>query len=148
MKGGKRHRGGVSPIEEETLKNNIEVVKDYKNDKNTRGGRRRTRKLRGGNGYGFSGAIGTNGPQWDANMTSTPDGKPYIPDGLKGGKRRSRKSRKGGKKSRRRTMRGGGSIGVVGAGFTGTGSRGIADYVPYAANVPPGGAFAIPTGTR
>lgn len=147
MKGGRRRRGGVDPDEVAKNMSDKEVSKGLP-DKNTRGARRRSRKLRGGNGYGFSGAIGTNGPQWDANMTSTPDGKPYIPDGLKGGKRRSRKSRKGGKKSRRRTMRGGGSIGVVGAGFAGTGSRGIADYVPYAANVPPGGAFAIPTGTR
>lgn len=116
------------------------------------GRRRKTRKIRGGNGYGFAGAIGTNGPQWDANMTSVPDGVPVVgsvDSGLKGGRRRkTRKNRKGGKKSRRRTMRGGGSIGVVGAGFAGTGSRGIADYVPYEANRPPGGAFAIPTGTR
>jgi hypothetical protein len=49
---------------------------------------------------------------------------------------------------RGRKMRGGGSVGLVGASFTGSGSRGIADYEPYPSNVPVGGAFAIPTGTR
>jgi hypothetical protein len=71
----------------------------------------------------------------------------------KGGRKKSRKggrkSRKGTKKSRKvRKMRGGGSVGLVGASFTGSGSRGIADYEPYPSNVPVGGAFAIPTGTR
>jgi hypothetical protein len=65
------------------------------------------------------------------------------------GGRRRRRSRKGkSRRSRRRTMRGGGSVSSVGAGFTGSGSRGIADYVGYESNVPVGGAFAIPTGTR
>jgi hypothetical protein len=60
----------------------------------------------------------------------------------KGGRHTRRKHRG------RRTMRGGGSVSSVGAGFTGSGSRGIADYVGYESNVPVGGAFAIPTGTR
>ncbi len=79
-----------------------------------------------------------------------PPSQPWNPprqlEAPKGGK----KTRKGGKKSRKgsKKMRGGGSVGVVGAAFTGSGSRGIADYQPYASNLPPGGAFAIPTGTR
>ena len=123
------------------------------------GGRRRsrkTRKMRGGNGYGFTASSGdvinAGNIAWTPNMTSVPDGKPVVGSvdgGLKGGRRRkSRKAGKKSRKSRRRTMRGGGSVGVVGASFAGTGERGIANYTPYAANVPPGGAFAIPTGTR
>lgn len=139
------------------------LAKEAEKSKNVKtakvGGRRRksrkSRKMRGGNGYGFvptSGSVINAGNiAWTPNMTSVPDGVPKVgsvDSGLKGGRRR--KSRKASKKAgrRRRTMRGGGSVGVVGAAFTGTGARGIADYVPYAANVPPGGAFAIPTGTR
>jgi hypothetical protein len=93
-----------------------------------------------------------------ADEVDIPSAPPSIPEQAppaeklkKDGGRKSRKSRKGGKKSRkvsRRKMRGGGSVGIVGASFTGEGSRGMADYKPYASNVPVGGAFAIPTGTR
>ncbi len=112
----------------------------------TTGGRRgRTRKMRGGNGYGFDGAIAPGAPMWGANMTSVADGAPYKP--MVGARRR--KSRKGkSRRTRRRSMRGGGSVGSVGAGFAGSGSRGIADFAPYEAKPPPGGAFEIPTGTR
>lgn len=104
------------------------------------GGRRKTRKTRkmkGGNGYGFTGAIGTNGPEWEANMTSTPDGKPYVPTG--GGRRKTRKS----KKTRKtRKMKGGAAwqtVGAVGYGYTGEGARGLADATAYASKVPVGG---------
>jgi hypothetical protein len=114
------------------------------------GGRRRrttkkkSRKMRGGNGYGVtaSGVIAPGALEYVPNNTS---GGPVTPGPSSGGRRR--KSKKA-KKSRRKTMRGGGSIGTVGAAFAGTGSRGIADYVPYAAKLPPAGDFAIPTGTR
>jgi hypothetical protein len=109
------------------------------------GGRRRSRKMRGGNGYGFGEPIAVGALRVEPNLTSVVGGAPYKP---MGGRRR-RKSRKGkSRRSRRRTMRGGGSVSSVGAGFTGSGSRGIADYVGYESNVPVGGAFAIPTGTR
>ena len=108
------------------------------------GGRRRTRKMRGGNGYGVGQPISVGALEYVPNMTSVPDGAAYKPTGG-----RRRKSRKG-KKSRRtrRRMRGGGSVANVGYGFTGDGARGLANQSAYASNLPPGGDFAIPTGTR
>ena len=171
------------------------------------GGRRRTRKMRGGNGYGVGDAIAPGAIEYRANMTSVPDGAPYKPMG--GRRRRSRRGgyevsapaaedvvtkdkcsgegkrwvasgikaangeslgycrrtdefqysskgkHKGGRRTRRkskgrrrRTMRGGGSVANVGYSFTGDGARGLANHSAYASNLPPGGAFAIPTGTR
>lgn len=106
------------------------------------GGRRHTRKMRGGNGYGFGGAITPGALEVLPNMTSVPDGAPYKP---MGGRRR-RRSRKGKSRRSRRTrrMRGGGSVAGVGYSFTGAGSSGIADHTAYPSNLPPGGAFAIP----
>ena len=211
------------------------------------GGRRRSRKMRGGNGYGFGAPIAAGALTVEPNLTSVVGGAPYKPMGGRRRRRRGgaidpagdldvppvvgdivdnegrklfpeqqcvaagrewfaapygyklinsawdgllgygdeilepknannvrlgfcsgtspppnmqpgrpafwggrhRKSRKGkSRRSRRRTMRGGGSVSSVGAGFTGSGSRGIADYVGYESNVPVSGAFAIPTGTR
>jgi hypothetical protein len=108
------------------------------------GGRHRTRKMRGGNGYGVGQPISVGALEYVPNMTSVPDGAAYKPIGG-----RRRKSRKG-KKSRRtrRRMRGGGSVANVGYGFTGDGARGLANQSAYASNLPPGGDFAIPTGTR
>jgi hypothetical protein len=75
------------------------------------------------------------------------------PTAPRSGGRHRRKSRKGKsrrsrRRSRRRTMRGGGSVSGVGYSFTGSGSRGLADFGGYESNPPVGGAFAIPTGTR
>jgi hypothetical protein len=108
------------------------------------GGRRRTRKMRGGNGYGVGNPISVGALEYVPNMTSVPDGAAYKPIGG-----RRRKSRKG-KKSRRtrRRMRGGGSVANVGYGFTGDGARGLANQSAYPSNLPPSGDFAIPTGTR
>jgi hypothetical protein len=109
------------------------------------GGGRRSRKMRGGNGYGFGEPIAVGALRVDPNMTSVVGGAPYTPTGG----RRRRKSRKGkSRRSRRRTMRGGGSVSGVGYSFTGSGSRGLADFGGYESNPPVGGAFAIPTGTR
>jgi len=109
------------------------------------GGRRRsrTRKMRGGNGYGVGQPIAVGALEYVPNMTSVPDGAAYKPTG---GRRRKSK----GKRSRRtrRRQRGGGSVAGVGYGFTGDGARGLANQSAYASNLPPGGAFAIPTGTR
>lgn len=204
------------------------------------GGRRRSRKMRGGNGYGFGGAITPGTLEVVPNMTSVPGGAAYTPtggrrrrggavdldappvvgdivdsDGSKlfpeqqcvaagrtwgpvlygytltdtgngllgvtgeiadpkndngdplgacsgtkpppnmgptapradGGRRR--RSRKGkSRRSRRRTMRGGGSVAGVGYGFAGDGARGLAIPQAYPSNLPVGGAFAIPDGTR
>jgi hypothetical protein len=97
--------------------------------------------MRGGNGYGVtaSGVIAPGALEYVPNNTS---GGPVTP-GPSGGRRKSKKAKKS--RRHRKTMRGGGSIGTVGAAFTGTGSRGMADYVPYAAKLPPTGAFAIPS---
>jgi hypothetical protein len=104
------------------------------------GRRRRTMKskskkrgMRGGMGYGFQGAMGTNGPAWGSSWGGevTKDGTPVLGT-----------SDKKGKKGRRRTMRGGAtwqSPGQVGYGYTGTGSRGLADATGYASRVPPSG---------
>jgi hypothetical protein len=109
------------------------------------GGRRRsrTRKMRGGNGYGVGEPIAVGALEYVPNMTSVPDGAAYKPTGG-----RRRKSRKGKKSRRTRRMRGGGSVANVGYGFTGDGARGLANQTAYASNLPPGGNFAIPTGTR
>ena len=111
-------------------------------------GARRTRKnMKGGNGYGVvsgpEGVIAPGALVYAPNMTSTPDGKPYVPS--KGGRRKSKKSKKAGR--RRKSMRGGGSVAGVGYGFTGTGARGISDAIAYPSNLPPSG-FPIPEGTR
>jgi len=175
------------------------------------GGRRRSRKMRGGNGYGVGSPISVGALEYVPNMTSVPNGAPYKPTG---GRRRSRRrggadpkwdsyatapldpdmvtksqcpepyvfvksirndagvmmgycraegdwqittklnKHKGGRRTRRkhrgrrRSMRGGGSVAGVGYGFTGSGERGMANQSPYPSNLPPSGAFAIPTGTR
>jgi hypothetical protein len=103
------------------------------------GGRRRTRKMRGGNGYGVGQPLAVGALEYVPNMTSVPDGAAYKP----AGGRRRRRSRKG-KSRRTRRMRGGGSVAGVGYGFTGDGARGLANQTAYPSNLPPGGAFAIP----
>jgi hypothetical protein len=117
------------------------------------GRRRRTMKskskkrgMRGGMGYGFQGAMGTNGPAWGSSWGGevTKDGTPVLgtSDRVVGGRRRKSAKGKKGKKGRRRTMRGGAtwqSPGQVGYGYTGTGSRGLADATGYASRVPPSG---------
>ena len=106
--------------------------------------RRRSRKMRGGNGYGVGQPIAVGALEYVPNMTSVPDGAAYKPTG---GRRRSKKSKKS-RRRRTRKMKGGGSVAGVGYSFTGEGARGLADHSAYASNLPPGGAFAIPTGTR
>lgn len=119
------------------------------------GGRRRktrkVRKMKGGMGYGFGGAMGTNGPVWDASWGGevTKSGEPVYDTAdrppVTGGRRRkskkaTKKSKKGGR--RRRTMRGGAqwqSIAPAGGGFTGEGSRGLANWTGYDSKVPVAG---------
>jgi hypothetical protein len=121
------------------------------------GGRRRTmrkikgkkgsKKMRGGMGYGFQGPMGTNGPVWGSSWGGevTKDGAPVLgtSDRVVGGRRKTVRGKKGKTSRRRRTMRGGAtwqSPGQVGYGYTGTGSRGLADPTGYASRVPPSGA--------
>lgn len=114
------------------------------------GRRRKSRKMRGGMGYGMSGTIGTAGalytPSWGGEVTKA--GAPVYDtaDPQRGSSRRrrkSKKSKKASKKGRRKTMKGGAqwqSVGAVGYGYTGSGSRGLADPSAYASKVPPTGA--------
>lgn len=108
---------------------------------------RKTRKLRGGMGYGFGGTIGTAGPEWNSSWGGevTKSGQPvYDTADPQRGSSRRRKSRKG---KGKRKMKGGASyqnVGAVGASFTGNGSRGLADYSPYASKA--GGAPQGPDG--
>lgn len=104
------------------------------------GGRRRTRKMRGGNGYGVGNPIAVGALEYVPNMTSVPDGAAYKPTG---GRRRKSKGKKS-RSRRTRRMRGGGSVAGVGYGFAGDGARGLANQSAYASNLPPGGAFKIP----
>jgi len=117
------------------------------------GKRRRTVKktMKGGMGYGFQGAMGTNGPTWGASWGGeiTKSGEPIYDTAdrppVTGGRRRKSKkaSKKGGK--RRRTMRGGAtwqSIAPAGASFTGQGERGLMNVTGYASKVPAEGGPA------
>lgn len=100
----------------------------HKGKKHTRS-RKHTRKQRGGY-YGAAGAIpGTVGAmQWNRGLE-------VAPPAHAGGKRKGRKATK--------RRRGGNRFGAVSASFQGTGSRGIADYVPVTTKggVAAGGAF-------
>jgi hypothetical protein len=129
------------------------------------GGRRRSRKMRGGNFYGFQGALAGSsaGPSWGSveNNAVDPVSGAVKPDyAMPGGRRRrtgktraSRKTR-GGRKSRRvsrrrRTMRGGAGVynaGGVGYGYTGTGAGGLTDATAYPSRV--GGAPMNADGVR
>jgi hypothetical protein len=109
------------------------------------GGRRKSRKMRGGMGYGFGGTIGTAGPVWDSSWGGeiTKSGTPIYDTAdrppVVGGRRRKSKKSKKSKKSRRvrrRTMRGGMSVAHASAGFTGKGERGLATYQDVGSSQP------------
>jgi hypothetical protein len=101
----------------------------------------RSRKMRGGNGYGVGAAITPGALEYVPNMTSVPGGAAYKPSG--GRRRRTRKGKS--RRSRRtRRMRGGGSVAGVGYAFDGSGARGLANATAYPSNLPVGGDFAIP----
>lgn len=96
-------------------------------------GGRRTRRRGGGYGFNMDAPIGVGAASVTPNNTSDV-GKPLTGQ-TAAARRRSKKTKKGGR--RRRSTRGGGSIATVGYGYTGTGSRGLADATGYVAN-PPG----------
>jgi hypothetical protein len=106
--------------------------------------------MRGGNGYGFGEPITAGTLTVVPNMSSSPGGAPVVgaptSGPLTGGRLRSRKRKS--LRVRRRSMRGGGSPSSVGYSFAGDGQSGLANHSAYNANGAPGGAFAIPTGTR
>ena len=86
----------------------------HKKSHKKRTGRKGRRTVKKGGYYGFDGKVGTGAPLW---KTSQEVGVPsYV---TKGGRRR-RKTRK---------VRGGTRFQSATAGYVGTGSRGIADYV-------------------
>ena len=112
---------------------------------------RRSRKMRGGNGYGFGEPITAGTLAVVPNMPSSTSGAPVVGPPTTGvtamgGRRRSRKRKS--LRARHRSMRGGGSPSSVGYSFAGDGQSGLANHSAYNANGAPGGAFAIPTGTR
>jgi hypothetical protein len=112
------------------------------------GGRRHSRKMRGGNGYGVGQPIAAGALEYVPNMTSVPNGAAYRPTGGRRRKTKRGSKHRRGHKSRTRKMRGGGSVANVGYSFTGDGARGLANHSAYPSNLPVGGDFAIPTGTR
>jgi hypothetical protein len=122
---------------------------------------RRSRKLKGGDGYGAAGAIAPGAMEWGHSNTSAPYSSATgsaIPDPFSttGGRRRkSRKSKKAGRKTRRRrTMKGGSwtptNVNSAGVGYGfGPGStvtRGPTDASPYASRM--GGAPMNAAGVR
>jgi hypothetical protein len=166
MMGGRRRRYGGDETEEEQRRKNMKplprstapirgqstqvrpppqatspVVQSLRSTAPIRGqstqGGRRTRRMRGGMGYGFGGTIGTAGPVWGASWGGeiTKSGEPIYdtadrPPVTGGRRRKSRKTAKKTKKSRRKTrkMRGGMSVAHASAGFAGDGERGLATY--------------------
>jgi hypothetical protein len=94
-------------------------------------GRKGRRTVKKGGYYGFSGQVGTGAPLW---KTSQEVGVPSYAS--KGARRKSRKTRK---------IRGGERFQSATAGYTGTGSRGIADYVDVGSTKGPSalGAFNV-----
>ena len=95
-------------------------------------GGNRSRKMKGGNGYGFGGAIAPGAAIWAANNTSAGAGDTPMLAPAGGRRRKSRKTKRGVRRRRRNTrkMKGGLREAVASTGFAGTGVRGMADYVP------------------
>ena len=94
-----------------------------------RKGRRTVKK---GGYYGFSGQVGTGAPLWS---TAQEVGLPsHVTKGAR--RRKTRKTRK---------VRGGDRFQSATAGYTGTGARGIADYVDVGSTKGPSalGAFNV-----
>lgn len=110
----------------------------------------KTKKVKKGGYYSFNGALATGAADWaqkseygpfmagrGGNDSTTQYGR---------GRRRKTGSRKKKQHRRRRTMRGGSKYGAVAASYTGTGERGMANYVQTSTKYPPfggpqGGAF-------
>lgn len=89
-----------------------------------KGGRRRTgRKTKKGGFYSFAGQVAPGAANWTRGSEMAPEVAGRGGNAQMGG----RKKRKGGRKTRK-VRRGGGSFGQAVAGYTGHGSRGLADY--------------------
>jgi len=84
------------------------------------------RKTRRGGFYGASGPIAPGAMEWSRGSEM---GDWAISNrGANAQYGRGRKHKKAGRKTRRKTRKGGGSFGSIFAGYSGHGSRGIADY--------------------
>lgn len=114
------------------------------------GGRRRSRRhraRRGGADMGTGSTTPAPNPDEQPPVAQGSEGTlPAAPAASEGGRRRrkSKKAKKSKKTSRRRSrkMRGGAawqSVAAAGYGFDGSGQRGLANAVGYAAKVPPAG---------
>ena len=99
-----------------------------KSHKRSRKSLKKGRKTRRGGAYGFSGAVGTGAPLYTTSQEVP------TPSYAKGGRRR---------KSTRRRVKGGTRYETSSAGYVGTGSRGVADYVDVGSTrgASAGGAF-------
>lgn len=121
------------------------------------GGRKHKKTMRGGMGYGFGGAMGTNGPVWNSSWGGevTKSGEPIYDTASRppvtGGRRRpskkskkvSKKAKKSRRSTRRKTMRGGAqwqSVAGTRAEYVGSGERGLINVSAGASKVPPPGA--------
>lgn len=163
----RRRRGGnddPTAVEEEGT--SIEETIDNPKEEIQRGGRRRKggrktkrRNRRGGNDDEGSGSGETAagkgdgkvqtsfGPMTSAEIESAVAAVNSLPPQLRPQQGSRRKSKKGGRKSRRK-MRGGNYVSSanVGASYQGSGVAGLANYSPYAPNVPGGGPSQNPDG--
>ncbi len=83
------------------------------------------RKIRKGGYYGFTGALETGAPAWSRSTEVAPIAGGAMQCGARRRKRTSKKS-----KRRHRKQRGGTRFSTASASYQGTGSRGIADFVP------------------
>lgn len=93
------------------------------------GRRRKTMKKTSKKGgyYSFAGQLAPGAPNWSRETEMAPEVAGRAGNGMVTGGRRKKH---GGKKSRktRKVRRGGGYFGQAVAGYTGTGSRGLANY--------------------
>jgi hypothetical protein len=113
--------------------------------------KRKGRKTLRGGFYSFDGAVGTGAPSWGRGSEMgefVVDKTGNIGDMRRGSQPvqygRGRRRGKKGRRTRRKTLRGGGGTkyGAVSASYTGTGERGVANYVGTNTKFPPFGGPA------
>jgi hypothetical protein len=90
------------------------------------------RRKQTGRGYGVGQPLGVGALEYVPNNTSNV----VKPVGGRRSKKKSAGRRRKTAGRRRKTVRGGGSIGTVGYGYTGTGERGLANAGAYVSNPP------------
>ena len=95
-----------------------------KSHKRSRKSMKKTMRRKRGGFYGASGAIAPGSMEWKAGQEI------QAPSYARGGKRRGT----------RKAKKGGASYGAVSASYQGTGTRGLADYVPVLTKTGTGGS--------